>query len=645
MDPLPILIISGAIVLVVVGVLVMIAKFYRKVDQGKALIVNTMKAEPIVTFTGTTVIPIIHLSEVMDISVKTIEIDRRGEDGLICKDNIRADIKVTFFVRVNKTAEDVLKVAQSIGTARASDQVTLETLFSAKFSEALKTVGKKLEFEELYTKRDEFRDDIIQVIGKDLNGYVLEDAAIDYLEQTPLQSLDPNNILDSQGIRKITQITARQNVETNELKQKERMDIGQQNLTADEAIYRYDQQRAEAEAKKNKEIDVAQSRELNEAARFKLEEEKQTALAHQLAQEEVKKKEQELTRNVEVAEKQRQRIVTIEQVEVDKAHDLKQIEREREVELQRIEKEKQIEREKKEIADVVRGRVAVEKTVAEEEERIKELRLVAEATRNKDAAIITAEAEAQSELVKTIKAAEAEEEVAKFKARERVIAAEAALEASDKEAQGKIRLAEGVKAEAAAEGLAAVAVQEAEAIAIEKRGRAEALVTREQMSAEAEGEEAQGMVDVRVREAEAAAIVKQGEAEADAIQKKLVAEAAGLAEKAAAMKALDGVGKEHEEFRLQLEKEKEIELAHIDTKRIVAEAQARILGEAMSKAKIQIVGGDGEFFDKFINARDPVGNVRSTGPSITARQHASSRAGRVPVSGTKPACPRTSRTC
>jgi uncharacterized membrane protein YqiK len=63
-----------------------------------------------------------HRAEVMDISVKTIEIDRRGKEGLICKDNIRADIKVTFFVRVNKTTEDVLKVAQSIGCVRASDQ-------------------------------------------------------------------------------------------------------------------------------------------------------------------------------------------------------------------------------------------------------------------------------------------------------------------------------------------------------------------------------------------------------------------------------------------------------------------------------------------------------------------------------------------
>ena len=38
-------------------------------------------------------------------------------------------------------------------------------------------------------------------IGKDLNGYALEDIAIDYLEQTPLETLDPNNVLDAEGIR------------------------------------------------------------------------------------------------------------------------------------------------------------------------------------------------------------------------------------------------------------------------------------------------------------------------------------------------------------------------------------------------------------------------------------------------------------
>ncbi|MFN4064985.1 MAG: SPFH domain-containing protein, partial [Parazoarcus communis] len=187
----PILIAVGILAFLLFGLFAMFAKFYKKVEQGYAMIVNTLRSEPEVTFTGRMVYPIIHKAEMMDIALKTVEIDRTGNEGLICQDNIRADIKVKFFVRVNKTAEDVLKVAQGIGCERASNHETLEELFSAKFSEALKTVGKAMDFVELYQARDRFRDEIIRQIGDDLSGYVLEDAAIDYLEQTPLSRLDP----------------------------------------------------------------------------------------------------------------------------------------------------------------------------------------------------------------------------------------------------------------------------------------------------------------------------------------------------------------------------------------------------------------------------------------------------------------------
>src|SRR3954464_3744910 len=110
-EVLPIVIVVGVIALVLFGVLIMVARFYRQVDQGKALIINTMRSEPVVTFTGAVVYPIINRAEVMDMSGKIIEIDRRGKEGLICADNIRADINVNFFVRVNKTQEHVLKVA------------------------------------------------------------------------------------------------------------------------------------------------------------------------------------------------------------------------------------------------------------------------------------------------------------------------------------------------------------------------------------------------------------------------------------------------------------------------------------------------------------------------------------------------------
>ena len=184
------------------GIAALMIKCLRKVEQGSAIIRNGMGGTK-VSFDRNVVIPILHIVESMDISVKRIEIDRSGEDGLICKDNIRADIKVAFFVRVNKETEDVKRVAQFLGCARASDEIALRTVFEPKFSEALKTVGKQFDFVELYNSREEFREQILRIIGTDLNGYVLDDAAIDYLEQTDLEKLNPNNVLDAEGIKRL----------------------------------------------------------------------------------------------------------------------------------------------------------------------------------------------------------------------------------------------------------------------------------------------------------------------------------------------------------------------------------------------------------------------------------------------------------
>lgn len=591
-----------AIVIIVFGVLAMAARFYRQVEQGRALIINTASAEPTVAFTGALVLPVINRAETMDLSVKTIDIDRRGKEGLICNDNIRADINVTFFVRVNKTREDVLKVAQSIGCQRASDPKTLEELFTSKFAEALKTVGKHFNFEQLYTKRDDFKDKIIEVIGKDLNGFILDDAAIDYLEQTPLEALDKDNIMDADGIRKITEITVQHNVKTNELRQRERMEMGSENLKADEAIFNFEQRRAEAEAKKMKEIAIAQSREQNEAARVASDEQKKTYLVHHKNEEESLVAEQAKQRGVAVAQKNREREIAVEAERVEKARQLEVLNREREVALVGIAKDKEVELQKKEIADVVRARVAVDKTVAVEEENIKDVRALAGANRERDALKIKAEAEAVTALVKQVKAAEAQEEVAKHAARQKSIMAEAELETADKLARAKMRLAEGAQAEAAAEGLAKARVKEADAVATEKAGLVEARVALEKMQSVAAGEEKQGLAKVKVKEADAAAVERMGTAEAAALKERLVAEAAGIAEKANSMRALDEASRGHEEFRLKLDKEKTVELETIHAKQQVAAAQAQILAQAFSNAKFNIVGGDGQFFDRFVKA-------------------------------------------
>ncbi len=198
---------------------------------------------------------------------------------------------------------------------------------------------------------------------------------------------------------------------------------------------------------------------------------------------------------------------------------------------------------------------------------------------------------AEEALVKEIKKAEAAKKSAEFTAEQVVIEAEAKRTAAEKEMAAMKLLAEGRQAEDAASGLAQVQVQVAKADAIEKEGTAEANVVQKKLVAEATGQKAK-----------AEAIEKEGLAEASVIEQKFYAEARGIEQKAEAMKLFDGVGREHEEFKLKLNKDRDIEIAAITAQTDIAREQSEIVGEALKSARIDIVGGETEFFDKIVDS-------------------------------------------
>jgi len=553
--------IIAALVLCGLGYISFYIKCLRKVPQGAALI-RTGSGGTQVSFDKEMVVPVLHIVEMMDISVKRIEIDRSGEDGLICKDNIRADIKVAFFVRVNKVVEDVKRVANFLGCKRASDIASLRQVFEPKFSEALKTVGKQFDFVELYNSREEFREQILNVIGKDLNGYVLDDCAIDYLEQTELEKLNPNNVLDAEGIKKITELTAREVTLANNITREKEKTLKKQDVEAKEAILALERQQVDAEEKQEREIAEITARQEAEASVVQQEERQRAELARIQADEEIAVAEENRLRAIIVAAKSKERTDAVESERVEKDRGLEVAERQRVVTLAEIDKEKAIEVEKKNIQDVIKDRVMVERTVVEEEEKIKDTREFAAAERKKQVAVTAAEEVAQQKLVEEVKKAEAEKQAADLQAETIVVRAQAERTAAEKTTEAKKMLAEATQAEAAAPGLA------------------EAQVTMEK----------------------AEAIEKEGTAEAKVAELKFQADAKGITEKAEAMKLFDGVGKEHEEFKLRLNKEKEVELEAITAQQKIAEAQAGMIAESLTNANIDIVGGDNKFFDSIVNS-------------------------------------------
>ena len=411
-----------------------------------------------------------------------------------------------------------------------------------------------------------------------MNGYVLDDCAIDNLEQTSIDYLKKDNILDSEGIKKITELTAIQNMKANLIRRDEEKTIRKQDVEAKEAILELDRQLAEKTEKQRREIENIKSRENAEIVKV-AEEERLKAEGKKLETEEkLGVQFENKNRQIIVAQKNKERTEAVEKERVEKDRALEQNERERVVALASIEKEKAIEIEKKNIQDVIKDRVILEKGVVQEKENIKDVEAFKAAERSKSVAITKAHEEAEQNLIKRVKHEEAEKKAAEERAQQTIIEANAKKEASMKESEARKLIAEARAKEEAAIGLSEAEV----------------------MHAKADAHERQGTVDANIIEKKSDALRKQGQMEADVLREKAVADADGIKQKAEAMKVLDGVGKDHEEFKLRLNKEKDVELAQIHIQKDIAEAQASVISEALRSANIDIVGGETMFFENII---------------------------------------------
>ena len=609
------------LVLVAAGVLSVFC--VRKIPPGRAG-VTTGWGGLKVSFDWMLRLPIVQNYHIIDISVKKLEIQRKGKDGLVCKDNIRADIVVAFYIRVEATEESVRKVAQMLGPERVSDQEQLRELFEAKFSEALKTAGKQMEFHELFTERIKFRDQIQGTIGKDLDGFLLQDVAIDYLEQTPLDQHDPNNVLDAEGIKKITEITQRERVSANEFSQRASVQMEKENADADIAKREQKRRNEEDTAKQSRAITEVKANEEAEARKV-IEMRRQEVEGKRLeAEESIRLRTEDMNRAVQEREftvkKEKERLEQEATQEGEEAR----VRRERTVSLAEMDKEVKV---AEAAVEVERRRavvVAEQKAVVQQSEeklniearmtaeRVKEVTLIeAEMNAKKDQVVKVVASEAQkdsernlaeADKIRVVMAAEASREVALRDAERIQTLAEAESKASEKRRHASEQDAEGLAAKEAARGLGEAKVitakanaRKADAAAMKEIGLAEAAVTKAKGDVQAEVTQSQA-------EAEAEGTKDRELALATGIEAKGLAEAKAIEEKAKAMKLLHEAGQQHEEFRLRLAKERDVELASIQVERDIAQAHSQVVGEALRSAKIDIVGGENDFFEKVVRA-------------------------------------------
>ncbi|NEE20900.1 flotillin family protein, partial [Streptomyces sp. SID7499] len=126
-----------------------------------------------------------------------------------------------------------------------------------------------------------------------------------------MAQLDGANILDAQGIRKITELTAIEHVRTNEFQRTEQKEITRQNVDARETILELERRQAEAEIKQRREVEVLRAREEAATARVQEEERLGSQTAFIKTEEQLGIQRENQAREIAVAQKNRERVIAV----------------------------------------------------------------------------------------------------------------------------------------------------------------------------------------------------------------------------------------------------------------------------------------------------------------------------------------------
>lgn len=561
------LIISGIIIVATILLLVFIASRYKKVQsEGEAIIING-RYDSQATLTGGFVWPIINNFSVVDITRKKISVVRVGSkdgnteesDGLHCKDNIRADMKVDFYIGINPVPTDIVKVAKMFGSNKdgkgsgVNDIKVLEEHFTPKFSEALKTACKQTDFVDLFDKRLEFRERVKNVIKEDMDGFHVYDVVIDKLEQTSLDAHKENNILDSEGIRKIVEITSAKTIEKNNIEQETKTLLEEKKVKEEELRLQLSKTDEENKAKNLREIAIikAQEKALTEEKESEYKTKSEAARIKQ--EEETEKREEQKKLEIQMQVLSNKQKEQEQEERINRAIELEKVESQKQVAISSAQKDLSVEEGKRNVAEIQSSRVEIERKIAKEEEETANLRATEKANRDKMIIETEASARAEASQIEKIAEAKANRQVALEDAERIKIESDANLVKQEKAAAGLKIESEAKQAAIAAEGLAKVQVEKEENEVIKSRGLIEA-----------ENIEAKGIAEAKA--------------------KREILEAAGSANEESRL---------YDKEILEINNSKEIEIERIKVEGNTRIQQSQSLAQSLANADIKLFGGEG----------------------------------------------------
>lgn len=417
----------GIAVLVAGGILLTITNMYVKATMNQAFVRTGGGGPKVVIDGGAIVVPAIHRIAWVSLETIRLQIEKTGDKSFITGDSLHVDVVAQFFIRVNRTPEAIKDAATSLGGRSGQDE-SIMRLVGDKLVSGLRTVAGRSNLDHLHKQVDEYSAEVKKIVEEDLahNGLFLESVTVTYLNQTPLENLNPeSNVFDALGAQKIAEVT-----------NKSRVAISQARATADQQVKAQEVERDQ----KVFELDVTQKNARAEserkAAEYAAEQNRLSKVAQVTANQVVAVAEVDQKKAVEVAAAQQQQAVQAAQIEKDKAIEIAQRKKQADIanaETQRTAAETARIQAETEREKANQAMLTIQKeSEAERQKRIAVIQKQAAAEQTKIERNMQADVDAYA----TIKSAEAEKKAAEDQAAARLKRADADQQAKSLQAEG-----------------------------------------------------------------------------------------------------------------------------------------------------------------------------------------------------------------
>lgn len=241
--PPELLVAALALLLLVASVLVLL-RCIHPVPAGSVLYVTSVGGKAKVCSTPTFVPPG-SSAELLDLTAKTITLTRDAKRPLRCRDEIPTCLRATFVVSVSNNPEDILRLRARVSAAGLASAEYLRELLAPGFEHALEGLAAQLNYEDLTRQQLDAQDELLRIIGPELDGLRLDAVALTDIHHLPMSELDPQDLHDARALRKLTEEISRAGVELAHIQRDTKQNLAKQQLELDEVLLHLERMRKE----------------------------------------------------------------------------------------------------------------------------------------------------------------------------------------------------------------------------------------------------------------------------------------------------------------------------------------------------------------------------------------------------------------